>query len=119
MAVSYWIYTVKDGTTYKLCSLLTKTMEVSFSMSAVKLLLVICIFKQNFELHMAKVPFWIATYKRMGTAQYFSAILTKGDNFCDLFASLDNKILPKKGLFLKERSCFCRNKFFPLRVEPT
>ena len=33
------------------------------------------------------------------TLLFFFALFTKGNNFCDfLFASLENKILPKRGL---------------------
>ena len=36
----------------------------------------------------------------------FSAIFTKGDNFCDfLFATLDNEAPLKWGLLLEERIC--------------
>ena len=62
-----------------------------------------------------------STYKYfmcMGTP-CFSRIFTKGNNFCDpLFAFRKNKALPIRGLLLKERICFCRSKFFPLRADP-
>ena len=35
-----------------------------------------------------------------------------------MFAYLENKALLKGGLFLKERICSWRSKFFPLRVDP-
>ena len=44
----------------------------------------------------------------MGLLPYFSAIFTKGNNFCDfLSASLDKGAHPEY-----------RSKFFPLRVDP-
>ena len=46
----------------------------------------------------------------------FSAIFTKGNNFCDfLFASLDDKAYLKLGLLLKEGICCQRSKLFPIR----
>ena len=54
-----------------------------------------------------------------GTPPFFSAMISKGDNFCHfLFASLADIALLNWGLPLKERICSKRSKFFPLRVKP-
>ena len=43
----------------------------------------------------------------------------KVDNLCDfLFASLNNKTLPKRGLHIKEKKYSYGSKFFHLRVVP-
>ena len=48
----------------------------------------------------------------------FSAIFSKGDNFCDfLLSSPNNKFLSKMCQLLKERICSNGSKFFPLRVD--
>ena len=48
----------------------------------------------------------------------FSAVVTKGNNFCDLLiASLGDNALPTWGLLLKERICSLRSKFFPFRTD--
>ena len=55
----------------------------------------------------------------MSTPPSFSAIYSKGDNFCDfLFAYLNDKVFSKWGLLLKERICSLGSKFFSLRVDP-
>ena len=46
---------------------------------------------------------WVKVY---GNTTMVSAILTKGNNFFDfLFASLEDRALPKWGLLLKEKIC--------------
>ena len=53
----------------------------------------------------------------MGTLLWLSAIYTKGNNFSDfMFDSLGNRIF-KRDQLIKERICFFRSKFFPLRVD--
>ena len=49
----------------------------------------------------------------------FSAVCTKGNNFCNfLFASLDKTALSKWGPLLRERIGSLGSQFFPLRVDP-
>ena len=51
----------------------------------------------------------------MGTPPSFSAMFSKGDNFCDsLFAYLEDEVFPKLGLLLKERIFSYGSKFCPL-----
>ena len=43
--------------------------------------------------------------------------ICEGEGLFDfLFASVDHKVLPKRGLLFKERICFKGSKFFPLRA---
>ena len=54
----------------------------------------------------------------MGTAESFSAMFLKGDNFRDfLFAYLEDEVFPNCSLLLKQRICSNRSKFFALRVD--
>ena len=47
----------------------------------------------------------------IGTAPGFTAISVKGNNFCDLiFASLDDRYLPKRGLLCRKRIFLKVNK---------
>ena len=50
---------------------------------------------------------------------HLSAVFVKGNRYFDfLFASIVNKILPAKGLILKERICSSWSKFCPFRIDP-
>ena len=53
--------------------------------------------------------------KVYGYTSIYFAMFSKGDNFCDfLFAYLDDRVFPKRGLLLKERIWCDGSKFFPL-----
>ena len=49
----------------------------------------------------------------MGTPPFFSAMFSKGDNFCEFLAYLEDKVFPKWGLLVKERICSSGSRFFP------
>ena len=60
----------------------------------------------------------ILFFRCMGIQLCFSAIFTKGNNFCNfLFASHDNVAFPKKGSALKGKNLLLRSKLFPERVD--
>ena len=55
----------------------------------------------------------------MGTPPCFSAIFTKGNNFCDfLFAALDEIALPNSGILLMERICSLGANSFLYELTP-
>ena len=49
----------------------------------------------------------------IGTPPFFSAMFSKGDNFCELLAYLEDKVVPKWGLLVRERICSSGSRFFP------
>ena len=56
----------------------------------------------------------ISELRFMGTPPSFFPIFSKGDNFHDfLFAYLEDKVFPKRGLLIKERICSNGSRFFP------